>query len=210
MGGNAKTILTVGHSNHDLEFFIELLREHRVAALADVRSTPYSRFNPQFNRDRLAERLRASGIKYVYLGSELGGRADDRSSYDENGHISYDHLANTAHFRDGIDRLLRGAGKYRVALMCAEREPLDCHRTLLVGHELDRRGVDVAHILPDGPLEAHARAMDRLLEKWGLDDNDLFNPDEPRGKRIRKAIEQQAGEVGHSIDSGSEFAEMES
>ncbi len=209
MGGNAETILTVGHSNHDLEFFIELLCKHRVTALADVRSTPYSRFNPQFNRNRLAERLKVSRIGYVYLGRELGGRSDDRSSY-ENGHISYDHLASTSRFRDGMDRLLRGAEKYRIALMCAEKEPLDCHRTLLVGHQLDRLGVNVAHILSDGPLEAHAGAMDRLLKKFHLGDDDLFNPVEPREERIRKAIERQAREVGHSIDSGSELAEMES
>ncbi|MDE0210666.1 MAG: DUF488 domain-containing protein, partial [Boseongicola sp.] len=176
MDENADTILTVGHSNHDLEFFVGLLDTHRVTALADVRSTPYSRFNPQFNREQLAETLKGSGIKYVYLGRELGGRSDNRSCY-VHGHVRYDRLANTSRFRDGLERVLSGAGDYRIALMCAEKEPLDCHRTLLVGHELDRLGVDVAHILPDKRLESHARAMDRLLAKFGLDDYDLINRD---------------------------------
>ena len=199
MDENSDTILTVGHSNHDLEFFVGLLDTHRVTALADVRSTPYSRFNPQFNREQLAETLKGSGIKYVYLGRELGGRSDNRSCY-VHGHIRYDRLANTSRFRDGLERVLSGARDYRIALMCAEKEPLDCHRTLLVGHELDRLGVDVAHILPDKRLESHAGAMDRLLAKFGLDDHDLINRDVPREERIGQAIERQAEIVGHAVD----------
>ena len=204
----AETILTVGHSNHDLEFFVGLLDAHRVTALADVRSSPYSRFNSQFNREQLAESLKSSGIKYVYLGRELGGRPDDRSQY-ERGRICYDRLANTVRFRDGLERIVRGAEDYRIALMCAEKEPLDCHRTLLVGHELDRFGVDVAHILPDKPPESHADAMDRLLAKFGLDDYDLINRDVPRKERVKKAIELQAKTVGHAVEHESELAEME-
>ncbi len=204
----AETILTVGHSNHELEFFVGLLDAHCVTALADVRSSPYSRFNSQFNRERLAESLKGSGISYVYLGRELGGRSDDRSHY-ERGRIRYDRLSNTARFRDGLERILRGAEDYRIALMCAEKEPLDCHRTLLVGHELDRLGVDVAHKLPDKPLEPHADAMDRLLAKFGLDDYDLINRDEPRMERVRRAIDLQAKNVGHAVERESELAEME-
>lgn len=208
MGGNAETILTVGHSNHDLEFFVELLDAHRVTALADVRSAPFSRHNPQFNRERLAATLKSSGIKYVYLGRELGGRSENLSCY-ERGRIRYDRLARTSRFRNGLDRIVRGVGEYRVALMCAEKEPLDCHRTLLVGHELDKLGVDVAHILPDKPLESHANAMDRLLAKFGLDDYDLIHRGEPRDERIKKAIECQVEEVGHAVEYASEISEME-
>ncbi len=201
-------ILTVGHSSHDLEFFSGLLALHHVTAIADVRSMPYSRYNPQFNRERLAERLKSSGIKYVYLGRELGGRSDDPSFY-EHGRIRYDRLARTSCFRKGLERAVRGAEEYRIALMCAEKEPLDCHRTLLVGQELDSLGLDVAHILPDKPLESHADAMDRLLARFGLDDYDLINRDVPREERIKKAIGRQAEVVGHAIDHVSELPEME-
>ena len=208
MAGNVETILTIGHSNHELEFFVGLLDAHRVTALADVRSTPFSRHNPQFNRERLADTLKASGIKYVYLGRELGGRSNDLSCY-ERGRTRYDRLARTSRFRNGLDRIVRGAEDYRIALMCAEREPLDCHRTLLVGHELDRLGIDVAHILPGKPLESHADAMDRLLAKFGLDEYDLISRGEPRDERIRKAIERQAEVVGHAAENVSEISEME-
>lgn len=204
----AEAVLTVGHSNHDVEFFVGLLTSYRVTALADVRSTPYSRYNSQFNREQLAETLKASGINYVYLGQELGGRSDDSSCY-ERGRIRYDRLACTTRFRKGLGRIVRGAEEYRIALMCAEKEPLDCHRTLLVGHELDRLGVDVAHILPDKPLESHADSMDRLLAKFGLDDYDLINRDVPRDDRIKEAIGRQVMIVGHAAEHEIDLDEME-
>ncbi len=197
---NTSTILTIGHSNHTMEIFLELLTRHRVTALADVRSAPYSRFNPHFNREQFTQELEASGIKYVYLGRELGGRSDDKSCY-EHGRVRYDRLARTPSFHDGLKRVVRGAEEYRVALMCAEKEPLHCHRTLLIGHKLDERGVDVAHILPDGRLESHASAMTRLLAEFNLEaDDDLFRRHRPRGELIAEAIAYQAERVGHAIE----------
>ena len=211
MDRNARTILTVGHSNHELEYFIGLLDRHRVSALADVRSAPYSRFNPQFNRGgRFAEALKASGIRYVYLGSHLGGRSDDLSCYDEHGRIRYDRLACTPRFREGLQRIERGAETYSIALMCAEKEPLDCHRTLLVGHQLDRRGVGVAHILEDETLEPHTDTMGRLLKKLRLgSDGDLLNRQRPRDERIEEAITRQSERVGHSIGQVNSIVERQ-
>ena len=196
MSGEDATVLTIGHSNHPLEAFMGLLVRHRVTALGDVRSAPYSRFNPHFNRELLAAALKAKGIGYVYLGRELGGRSDDRSCY-EDGRIRYDRLARTDRFREGLERVVRGAAEHRVALMCAEKEPLDCHRTLLVARALDERGMKVVHILCDGRLEPHAEAMDRLLAGFSLEPNsDLF-----RDELIAEAIARQAERVGHAIDS---------
>ena len=157
------TVLTIGHSTHALEAFVALLRQHHVSAVADVRSAPYSRFNPQYNREPLTKALEAQGIRYVYLGRELGGRSDDPACY-EDGRIRYERVAATESFRSGLDRVVDGAARYRIALMCAEKEPLDCHRTLLVARALDEQGVDVAHIHADGGLEPHQATMDRLLD----------------------------------------------
>ncbi len=207
MDTKRRNILTVGHSNHTLEVFFGLLVRHCVTALADVRSSPYSRVNPQFNRERFAETLNTSGIKYVYLGGELGGRSDDRSCY-ENGRIRYDRIARTPRFLDGLTRIVHGAERYRVALMCAEKEPVHCHRTLLVGHALDMRGVDVAHILYDGTLETHASAMNRLLTAFSLDaDMDLFYRQRSRKELIAEAIARQAECVGHTIEHVNNRAE---
>jgi len=167
------SILTIGHSTHTIETFVGLLRKHGVTALVDVRSAPFSRFNPQFNKDALERALKAQGIKYVFLGRELGARSDDPACY-ENGRVQYARLAQTAVFQSGLDRVMDGATKYRLALMCAEKEPLECHRTLLVARALVERGVAVEHILADGSLESHDGALTKLLKLVGLPEQDLF------------------------------------
>lgn len=208
VGRNTGTVLTIGHSNHTPEFFLELLTRHRVTALADVRSAPYSRFNLHFNRERITETLKASGIKYVYLGDQLGGRSDDQACY-EQGRVRYDRLARTPLFRDGLQRVVHGAREHLVALMCAEKEPLHCHRALLIGHELDQHGVDVAHILPDGRLEMHSMAMTRLLAKFNLEnDEDLFYQHRPRTELIAEAIAMQTERVGHVMEQCVDASEQ--
>ena len=187
------TVLTIGHSTHAIEAFIALLRRHHVSAVADVRSAPYSRFNPQFNREPLIDALEAEGIRYVYLGRELGGRSEDSACY-EDGRIRYDRVAATESFRSGLGRVVDGAGRHRIALMCAEKEPLDCHRTLLVARALEDQGVDVAHIRADGGLEPHQATMDRLLDIQKLPRDDLYRT---REELIATAVARQARRVAY-------------
>jgi uncharacterized protein (DUF488 family) len=172
-----QTVYTIGHSTHTLERFLELLERHDITALADVRSMPYSRTNPQFNREDLNKRLREAGIAYVFLGRELGARSEDPSCY-EHGRIQYGRLALTELFQRGIDRIQAGMKKHRLVLMCAEKEPLECHRALLVARHLDGRGVPVQHILADGRLESQADLLDRLMRQLGLPESDLFRSHE--------------------------------
>ena len=187
-------ILTIGHSNHSLDGFLTLLSRHRVTAVADVRSAPYSRFRPHFNRKALEASLDARGIRYAFFGRELGGRPDDPVCY-EGGRVDYERVAATRGFRDGIARVIDAASRHRVALMCAEKEPLDCHRTLLVARALDAAGATVEHILADGALEPHGRAMDRLLAAFDLNpDCDLFRK---REELVADAIVLQARRVAY-------------
>jgi uncharacterized protein (DUF488 family) len=151
-----------------------LLTANGVTAIADVRSQPFSRRNPQFNKDRLAAELALHGIAYVFLGKELGARSDDPACY-EDGRVQYPRLAATPVFKAGIDRVLAGAQKYRLALMCAEKEPLDCHRTLLVSRALDQLGVSISHILADASIEPQERTMARLIDLVGLAKHDMFH-----------------------------------
>ena len=198
MPATAATVLTIGHSTHRTESFIELLQRNGVTALADVRAAPYSRFNPQFNRESLADSLVACGIAYVFLGSELGGRSEDPAFYD-NGRICYERLGGARSFQKGLDRIVQGLISHRIALMCAEKEPLECHRGLLVAPALQARGVSVAHIGPDGRLELHADAMLRLLAMHGMEDaiegHRLFP--RSRAERIAEALAQQAHRFAH-------------
>jgi uncharacterized protein (DUF488 family) len=168
-------IHTVGHSNHPIERFLGLLQPHGITAIADVRSTPYSRFNPQYRREKLQAALAEVGIQYVFLGEELGARSQDPACYDPDGRVSYTRLAKTLLFRNGIERLKTGMVEHHISLMCAEREPLECHRTILVSRELVRESVAVTHILGDGSLETHEHAMQRLATSLKLTDRDLFS-----------------------------------
>ncbi len=168
-----QTIFTVGHSTHPLNRFIALLQEHNITALGDVRSKPYSRANPQFNREDLKKALKEVGIVYVFLGKELGARSKDPTCY-EHGKVQYDRLALTKQFRSGVGRVQEGMTKFRLALMCAEKEPLECHRTVLVARHLAELGIDVQHIHADGHLESQAELNDRLMRELALPESDMF------------------------------------
>lgn len=175
-------IMTIGHSTHPIAQFLDLLAENGVTAIADVRSSPFSRHAPQFNRDALKLSLKHAGIAYVFLGNRLGARSDDPCHYDR-GKVVYGRLAASAGFRQGIDRLLAGAETHRVALMCAERDPLTCHRTILVSRALVEQGITVDHILADGQVETHEEALVRLMHELGISEEDLFaSPAELREK----------------------------
>ena len=188
----APRVFTIGHSNHSLEAFLELLANHGVTAVADVRSAPFSRFCPQFNRDALSAALKDRGIRYTFLGRELGGRSADPACY-RDGQIRYELVARTSSFRDGLARIVDGAARHRIALMCAEKEPLDCHRTLLVAPALAALGIAVSHILADGRLEPHEKTLDRLLEQFDLSPTgDLF---QPREELLAHALARQARRV---------------
>ncbi|MCC6178713.1 MAG: DUF488 domain-containing protein [Chloroflexi bacterium] len=150
------SILTIGHSNHPLERFLALLAQHGVDVVVDVRSAPYSRYAQHFNKDLLEAGVTNAGHRYLYMGTELGGRPEGDEFYDEDDHVRYAAVAQAPWFLHGIDRLERGITRFRVALVCAEEDPTGCHRRLLVGRVLGSRGVEVAHIRGDGRLESEA------------------------------------------------------
>ena len=159
-----------------------------------MRSQPFSRRNTQFNKDQLTASLALSGIAYVFLGKELGARSEDPSCY-EDGRVQYPRLAQTPAFKAGIERLLAGAQNYRLALMCAEKEPLDCHRTLLVSRALDRLGMPIAHILADASIEPQENTMARLVRMVGLSKDDLFHEDADLVTQACKLREQRIAYV---------------
>lgn len=190
-------IFTIGHSTHPIGRFIELLQQHGVTAVADVRSSPYSRFNPQFNRKALTASLHEAGIGYVFLGDELGARSKDPCCY-ENGRVSYEKLAQTDLFKNGLERVETGSSTHTIALMCAEKEPLSCHRTILVTRELENRGLPVAHILDDGSIEPHQAAMSRLIQQLHLPEHDMFRSDTEQFEEAYKIQAQRIAYVQKS------------
>ena len=189
-------IYTLGHSTHTFEHLLSLLRQHEITALADVRSQPYSRINPQFNREPFRKALQDSGLSYVFLGAELGARSEDPSCY-VNGRVRYDLLALTSVFQSGIERLEKGMSKYRIAILCAEKEPLACHRAILISRNLRERGVCVRHILDNGILEDHDCSVERLLRVLRLPEEDMFRS---RAELVSLAYTLQADKIAYSSD----------
>ena len=208
MGATQNPVFTIGHSNHSSEVFLALLQKHGVDIVADVRSAPYSRYTPHFNHDTLRGTLENVGMGYLFLGSELGGRPAEQSCYDADGRVRYDRVAETDLFDDGIRRIIHNADDGRIALMCTEKEPLECHRTLLVSRALAESDVAVEHILSNGKLENHDEAMDRLMDIFKLPPNgDMFRS---RAEVIADALTRQAQKVayvGEKLPAGGDVWE---
>ncbi|HEY1980880.1 MAG TPA: DUF488 domain-containing protein [Xanthobacteraceae bacterium] len=186
-------LFTIGHSNIPAERFLSMLRDAGVNAIADVRSTPFSRFFPWFSAKNLAPLLAQEGIFYLPYREPLGGRPRDPSLYCE-GVADYDAMARQPEFAAGLERLRADAMRCRVCLMCAEREPLDCHRCLLVARALAARGLAIGHILHDGTIEPHLATEQRLLELDGQP-ADLFTSGQ--GDRLAAAYRRRARAVAY-------------
>lgn len=195
----ANTVYTVGHSTHPIQYFLELLSAHKITALVDVRSSPYSRFNPQFNREDLRKSLRDNRIKYVFLGKELGARSDDPDCYVD-GKVDYNRLAATEVFKSGIARIAKGSEDFTIAIMCAEKDPLECHRTVLVARHVIEQGMSVMHILSDGSLEPHEQCVRRLLSMHHLAAPDFFRSE---GDAVAEAYDKQGKIIAYEeTDTG--------
>ncbi len=168
-----KVLYTIGHSRHSIEHFINLLRQASVSLVFDVRSIPYSRRNPQFSQKPLAGRLAEEGMAYVFSGKELGAKSPNPDCCVD-GKVQYDLIAARPEFADGLDRVIDKAGEARPALLCAEEDPLTCHRTILVCRPLRERVDSILHIRGDGNIETNEAFEQRLLKATGLSGNDLF------------------------------------
>ena len=183
-------LLSVGHSNHELDHFLVLLHGAGVTAIADVRSSPFSKRWPQFSKAPLEDALRMAGIAYVYLGDQLGGRPTSRALYDVEGRADYEKVRATTAFQRGLERLLLGAERYHIAMMCGEDDPLDCHRGLMITPALIEIGVSPNHLRKDGSLESTPAMEMRLLKETKLEERlepNLFHP-APDAAEIREIM----------------------
>lgn len=185
------SVYTVGHSNHPMETFLGLLQQHAIEVLIDTRSSPFSRYSPQFNRDSLKAAVQGAGIKYGFYGRHLGGRPEDEDLYDAQGHVLYSEVAKSFLFNDGLERLMRGIGDYRTALLCSEENPSICHRRLLVSRVLYEQGVAVYHIRGNGALESE-EDLRREEERAKNTQPALFEEEEAPAWRSIQSVLQKA------------------
>ena len=186
-------LFTVGHSDHAPETFLALIRRHGVSAVADVRSSPYSRRNPQFNREALANELGRAEIRYVFLGNELGARRSEPECY-KDGKAEYALIARAPLFLQGLERVRRGTDKFRIALLCAEKDPVTCHRSILVCRHLRELVSPIQHIREEGRLEGHDELESRLLALAGLPEGDLFHS---RAELLERAYDWQSERIAY-------------
>lgn len=189
-------IYTIGYASYPLPEFIGVLKMFAVDAVADVRTVPYSRFRSEFNRDALAKQLKSAGIRYVALGRECGARPDDPACY-ENGQVKFDLLAGTELFRSGIRRLGTGSERFVIAIMCAEQDPVQCHRCILVARELSKQypELEIIHILPDRKTESMKETESRLLQLYGLDKEEIPGLGRSYAERLQEAFAGQAAKI---------------
>jgi len=189
----SSVLFSIGHSNHPIDQFFDLLQRHGIRTVADVRSSPYSRYNPQFSQPEFERSLQQRGMDYVFLGAELGARRHEAECYLD-GKVDYDHVPRTEAFQHGMVRLVDIASRSRVAMLCAEKDPLTCHRTILIARHITEFVGDVLHILPDGALEAQSEAEQRLLVECNLHEQNLFLS---RRQRLDEAYQKRAVHIAY-------------
>ena len=188
-----KTIFTIGHSNHDITDFINLLLVNQIELVIDVRSAPYSKIYPHFNRNTLEVSLTKNSIKYLFLGDSVGGRSNSIKDYSK-GRIIYKKIAEKEEYISSIYLIISLSSEHKTVLMCSEKEPLECHRTLLVSRSIEMLKVKILHIHRDGQIESQDEAIQRLLKIWNLDSPSLFGED---AERIDEAFTKQESKYAY-------------
>ena len=186
-------LFTIGYSPHTLESFLMALNKYKINALADVRSSPYSQFKPEFNRPSLGSFLKTNKISYVFLGDLCGARVEDPSCY-VNGKVNYSLVAKNSKFKEGINRIKKGMQSYTIALMCAEKDPITCHRTILICRNLDSPEINIKHILSNGKIEEHKESEHRLMKTFNLNQPDFFKNEQ---QRLEDAYIRQGEKIAH-------------
>jgi uncharacterized protein (DUF488 family) len=202
-------LYSIGHSNHALAGLLQMLQQAGVTAVADVRSQPFSRRQPHFNRPELERELERVEIAYAFLGRHLGGRPQRRELYDGQGRVDYERVRATADFQQGLDLLCRALEQFTVAMLCSEEDPLDCHRGLMIAPSLVQRGMMPAHIRSNGTLESTAEFETRLLRETGVGSgmtDGLFSAmigEEERADLLAEAYRRQAQRKAFLLQPGN-------
>lgn len=198
---NRPIIYTVGHSTHQLDYFLELLKEYGVTCLIDVRSVAASSYNPQYNKEPLTNFLKSKGITYLHFAEEFGARHNDPDLLDDDGKVDFEKVRKSWAFKNGVERIWQGLDKgFTISLMCSESEPFDCHRFSMVSIALDKDGFDVKHIMKDKSLKTNADLENQLLKKYDkkLPKPDMFNPNISLDDQLKEAYRLKNKEIAFS------------
>lgn len=197
-------LYTIGHSQHDFEYFSDLLKKYDINYLLDVRSVPYSRYAETYNKEQLSGLLSAKGINYSFMGKYFGARPDNLELYNEEGYLDFEKVSHSDLFIKGMQNVSLGLNRgNNIVLMCTEKDPIDCHRAIMVARSFYRNGIDVMHILPDGNLQTQQELDERLLDKYFPDRAQLsifnFNNIVDDEENIKLAYRKRNKEIGYHL-----------
>ncbi len=163
----SRVLYTIGHSQHDIEYFVDMLRKYAINHVLDVRSMPYSQFAENYNRENIKVSLNSADIKYSFMGSFFGARPNDRELYTKEGYLDFEKTRHSARFQSGVNNVIKGIWEgNNIALMCTEKDPIECHRAIMVARTFYERNIEVEHILPDGSIQSHSVLNRRLLDMY--------------------------------------------
>ena len=200
------SVYTIGCSTNTLERFLELLKMHNINCIVDVRSTPFSKYTSQFNREGLQSYLKKQNILYIWMGKEFGARRDNKELYSIQGYLDFEKVIKDDEFLGGVDRIRNGISKgYRICLMCTEKDPIDCHRTILVSKGLDDNDIEVNHILQDGKLVNKKQIDERLLDMYFKNRNQinfdmLLGNSKTEEEMLEEAYKKRNKDIGFEIN----------
>lgn len=169
----SNTLYTIGHSTHPMDRFLHLISMHSISEVLDVRSIPYSRYSPQFNLETLKRILEQQGIPYIFEGTRLGARSRNPEHY-INSKVQYARVASSQEFQEGLASIREEMSKARIAIMCAEKDPLRCHRAILITRHLRDNNIDIHHIREDGMIEKNEEMEKRLMRQLKFPEQDMF------------------------------------
>ena len=201
------TIFTIGHSQHNIEHFISLLRMYDINCVIDVRSTPYSKYAETFNRERINEELSRNGIRYFFMGEYFGARQSKKELYTQDGYLDFERVQKEPTFIKGIQNVMLGIEQgNRVALMCTEKDPMDCHRAIMVSKSFADNGVSIHHILEDGSIQTQEELENRMLEKYYPERNQLsiftYGNEESEQELVQRCYKKRNEEIGYRYMEG--------
>ena len=199
-----KVVLSIGHSQHEPEYFIKMLKEHNVNYVLDVRSVPYSQFASDYNRENIKALLSEHSINYSYMGNFFGARPLDKNLYSKEGYLDFKKARQSIPFIKGYNNVLKGIQQgNRIAFMCTEKDPMDCHRAILVTKAFSDSGIRVEHIMADNTIQTQEDLNLRLLNKYFPDRGqlNLFSPEiQTEAEYLEMAYQKRNKEIGYSIE----------
>ena len=199
-------IYTIGHSNYSVEKLLDMLKIYEIDCVIDIRGTPYSKYNVQFNKETIRKTLTDRGYLYIYMGKEFAVQRMNKSSYTKEGYADFEKSMRDEHFLEGIKRLKNGLNKgYKIALMGAMQDPINCHRAILVGRALREKGFNVKHILHEGTLASQEELEERILEKYFSTRNQLtidalLGQEPTKEELIIESYRKSNREIGYRVE----------